>query len=61
MPEMQDIFRLYGDDFLNGHSLPPHIHKAVRAIQDCRTASSSYPAGKIYRACVACVSGGSVF
>jgi len=39
MPEMQDIFRLYGDDYLNRHSLPPHIHKVVRAIQDCRTAA----------------------
>jgi hypothetical protein len=36
---MQDIFRLYGEDYLNRHNLPPHIHKAVRAIQDCRTAA----------------------
>jgi len=39
MPELQDIFRLYGDDYLNRHSLTPHIHKVVRAIQNCRTAA----------------------
>jgi len=39
MPEMQDIFSLHGDDYLNRHSLPPHVHKAVRAIQNCRTAA----------------------
>jgi len=39
MPEMQDIFKLYGDEYMHSHSLPPHVHKAVRAIQDCRTAA----------------------
>jgi len=37
MPDMQDIFKLYGDEYMFSHSLPPHVHKAVRAIQDCRT------------------------
>ena len=39
MPEAQDIFRLYGDDYLNRHSLPGHVCKAVRAIQNCRTSA----------------------
>ena len=39
MPEMQDIFKLYGDEYMCSHSLPPHVHKAVRAIQTCRTAT----------------------
>jgi hypothetical protein len=39
MPEMQDVFRLYGADYLNRHSPPPHVCKVVRAIQNCRTAS----------------------
>jgi hypothetical protein len=38
MPEMQDIFNLYGKEYLKHHSLPPHVHKAIRAIQNCRTA-----------------------
>jgi len=38
MPELQDIFRLYGDAYLNENHPPPHYHKAVRAIQNCRTA-----------------------
>ena len=39
MPELQDIFNLYGDDYLKAHNLPPHVWKAVHAIQDCRTAA----------------------
>ena len=39
MPELQDIFRLYGEDYLNRRRPPPHVCKAVRAIQDCRTAA----------------------
>ena len=39
MPEIQDILRLYGDEYLNVNRPPPHVWKAVRAIQDCRTAA----------------------
>ena len=39
MPELQDIFRLYGADYLNRHHPPPHVWKVVRAIQDCRTSA----------------------
>lgn len=39
MPEMQDVFNMYGEDYLKTHCLPPHIHKAARAIQNCRTAA----------------------
>jgi len=39
MPEIQDIFRLYGEAYLNQAKLPPHVWKAVRAIIDCRTAA----------------------
>jgi hypothetical protein len=38
MPELQDIFRLYGEAYLNEHPQPPHVWKAIRAIQNCRTA-----------------------
>jgi len=39
MPELQDIFRLYGNEYLNAHHLPPHVWKTVHAIQNCRTAA----------------------
>ena len=40
MIEVQDIFNKYWYDYLldNYGNLPPHIHKAVRAIKNCRTA-----------------------
>jgi len=38
MPELQDIFRLHGDGWLNANRPPPHVWKAFHAIQDCRTA-----------------------
>ena len=39
MPELQDVFRLYGAGYLSAHRLPPHVAKAARAIRDCRTAA----------------------
>jgi len=39
MPELQDVFRLYADDYLAKVKPPPHVHKAIRAIQSCRTAA----------------------
>jgi len=39
MPELQDVFRFYGEAYLNEHPQPPHVWKAVRAIQNCRTAA----------------------
>ena len=39
MYEVQDIFNQYGDEYLERIKPPPHIHKAVRAIQNCRTAT----------------------
>jgi hypothetical protein len=39
MPELQDIFGLYGEAYLNKHPQPPHVWKAVRAIHNCRTAT----------------------
>lgn len=38
MPEVQDIFNLYGSEYLDSRSLPPHVCKAVRAIMGCRSA-----------------------
>jgi hypothetical protein len=38
MPEVQDIFRLYGEEYLKRHNPPPHVHKAIRSIRSCRTA-----------------------
>jgi len=37
MPEVQDIFRLYGGDYLNRYHPPPNVCKAIHAIQNCRT------------------------
>lgn len=37
--EIQDIFHLYGDEYVAAHKPPPHVQKAVRAIQNCRTAA----------------------
>ena len=39
MPELQDVFRQYGEDYLNHLNPPPHVWKAVRAITDCRTSA----------------------
>lgn len=39
MIEVQDIFREYGNSFLKQYNPPPHIHKVVRAIINCRTAA----------------------
>ena len=39
MPELQDIFRLYGDAYLNRCNPPPHIWKVAHAIQNCRTSA----------------------
>jgi len=39
MPELQDIFNLYVGEYLSGNSAPPHVHRAIRAIQNCRTAA----------------------
>lgn len=36
-PEIQDIFRIYGDSFMGNNKFPPHVHKVVRAILSCRT------------------------
>jgi len=39
MIEIQDIFQEYGADYLKTHRLLPHVHKAVRAIINCRTSA----------------------
>jgi len=39
MIELQDIFNLYSDEYLSRNSAPPHVHKAIRAIRNCRTAA----------------------
>ena len=39
MPEIQHIFSQHGAEYLSRHNLPPHVCKAVRAIQNCRTAT----------------------
>jgi len=37
MPEVQDIFRQYGNDYINRYNPPSHICKVIRAITNCRT------------------------
>ena len=38
MPELQDVFRIYGEQYVKEHYLPPYICKVIRAIENCRTA-----------------------
>jgi len=39
MPEIQDIFQQYGNLFREEHKLPKNIHKAMFAIENCRTST----------------------
>jgi len=39
MPELQDIFRQYGESYRQKNKLPPHVLKAMRAIENCRTSA----------------------
>ena len=39
MFEVQDIFNRYGNDLLIDNPVPPHVHQAIRAIKNCRTAT----------------------
>lgn len=38
MPEVQDIFLMYGNEYRQKHKLPVHILKAMSAVERCRTA-----------------------
>jgi len=42
--EMQDIFRLYGDDYIARHKLNAMQLKAIRDISTCRTSAMGYNA-----------------
>ena len=37
MPEVQDVFRKYGEQYRQEHKLPLHILKTMSAIEHCRT------------------------
>jgi hypothetical protein len=37
--ELADIFREYGDEYRTNHILTPQQHKAMRAIEQCRTSA----------------------
>jgi hypothetical protein len=37
--ELADIFRLHGDDYRSAQQLPVEQHRAMRAIEQCRTAA----------------------
>ncbi|MCT4620790.1 MAG: transposase zinc-binding domain-containing protein [Marinisporobacter sp.] len=39
MIEIQDIFKNHMKEYLKGRNLPPHVHKAIRAIESCRTST----------------------
>jgi len=39
MLEVQNIFQTHGGEYLEKHNPPPHVCKAVRAIQNCRTSA----------------------
>lgn len=38
-PELQDVFKLYGDEFRKTHCLPMNQLKTISAIESCRTSS----------------------
>jgi hypothetical protein len=38
MPEVADIFRVYGDAYRRKHKLPRRMMKVMTAVEDCRTA-----------------------
>lgn len=38
-PELQDVFKLYGDEFRKTHRLPMNQLKTISAIESCRTSS----------------------
>lgn len=42
--ELQDIFRLYGDDYIAKHKLNSMQLKAIRDISVCRTSAMGYNA-----------------
>ncbi|VAW44956.1 Transposase, partial [hydrothermal vent metagenome] len=44
--EMQDIFKLYGDDYIARYKLTTMQLKAIRDISDCRTSSLGYNASE---------------
>lgn len=37
MPELQEVFQKYGQEFLHSHKVPRNIRKAMYAIENCRT------------------------
>ncbi len=42
--ELQDIFKLYGDDYISRHKLNAMQLKAIRDISECRTSTMGYNA-----------------
>jgi len=44
--EMQDIFKLYGDDYISRHKLNSMQLKAIRDITECRTSAMGYNASE---------------
>lgn len=38
MPEVQDVFRQYGEEYLENYNVPYHLFKTMKAIEHCRTA-----------------------
>lgn len=39
MPELQSVFKEYGQVFRKNHKLPTHVKKAMTAIEHCRTSA----------------------
>ena len=39
MPEVQDVFRLFGEEYMRRAMPPPHVCKTVRDIINCRTSA----------------------
>jgi hypothetical protein len=44
--EMQDIFKLYGDDYITRHKLNSMQFKAIKDISECRTSAMGYNASE---------------
>lgn len=48
MPEIQDVFEQYGEDYRQSHWLSMTQHKTMNAILNCRTAKLGEQGGRLY-------------
>ena len=47
-PELQDVFKLYGDEFRETHRLPMNQLKTMSAIETCRSSSQGLATSRLF-------------